>query len=35
MVDTLAKDYARVLGPMMLFYHMRSSHDSFVLDYNV
>ena len=34
-VDTLAGDFAHVLGPMMLLHHMRSSHGSLVLDYNV
>ena len=33
--DTLAGKPAPVLGPVMLLHHMRSSHDSSVLDCNV
>ena len=33
--DTLAGKFAPVLGLVMLFHHMRSSHGSSVLDCNV
>ena len=34
-VDTLAGNSTHVLGSVMLLHHMRNSHASLVLDYNV
>ena len=33
--DTLAENFALVFGLVTLLHHMRSSHGSLVLDYNV